>query len=274
MSHAEGFVRRRRAGIVVGVALALLVALVGSGLWFVGSVGAQEPTGPADPEVTRDEVRELLAGGEYDYEPSWMERFFEWLGEQLDKLLPDAEPTSGGGVFMGGIGTVLAYLIIIVAVVAIVAAIVYVLVRRVRRPEREDEPESTIEVEHRRSVRQWQGDAAAHEAAGEWKEALRARYRALVRELTDRGQLPDIAGRTTGELRADLATTTPAAAADFDTASLLFELPWYADAPTGPAENEQFREAAAAVLAAPRLAADVTDPSDGVSRGPQIEVTV
>ena len=273
MSHAERGARRRTRNVTAaGVALAMLVALALPGLWFVGSVGAQEPSGPADPEATRSEVRELLSGDEYSYEPSWMERFFEWLGEQLEELFPAPEPTAGGGVFVGGIGAVLAYVIIIVAVLAVVAAIVYVLVRRVRRVEPVEEPESTIEVEHRRSVRQWQGDAATHEAAGEWKEAVRARYRALVRELTDRRQLPDVAGRTTGELRADLAATTPEATADFDTASLLFELPWYADAPTGPAENEQFRVAAAAVLAAPRPSVGAS--SDDEASGTQIEVSV
>ena len=80
---------------------------------------------------------------------------------------------------------------------------------------------------------------------------MRARYRELVRTLTDRRQLPDIAGRTTGELRGDLDRTTPAASSDFDAACLLFELAWYADVPTGPDESERFRAAAAAVLAAP-----------------------
>ena len=71
--------------------------------------------------------------------------------------------------------------------------------------------------------------------------ALRARYRQLVRTLVDRRQLPDIAGRTTGELREDLARTTPDAGEAFDTASLLFELAWYAHVPTGAEQSAQFR---------------------------------
>jgi len=79
---------------------------------------------------------------------------------------------------------------------------------------------------------------------------MRARYRHLVRTLVDRRQLPDVAGRTTGELREDLADTTPDATDAFDTASLLFELAWYAHVPTGPEQGDEFRAAAEVVLAA------------------------
>ena len=45
--------------------------------------------------------------------------------------------------------------------------------------------------------------------------------------------------------------TTPGAAEDFESACLLFELPWYADVPTGGAENARIRELSATVLAVP-----------------------
>jgi hypothetical protein len=106
-------------------------------------------------------------------------------------------------------------------------------------------------VEHRRRAGEWADDAERFEAAGEWKLAVRARFRELVRTLVDRRQVADLAGRTTGELRDDLATTTPGATDAFDTACLLFELPWYAHVDTGAAENARFTAAAAAVLAAP-----------------------
>ncbi len=212
-----------------------------------------DPGGPADPAATRDQVRELLSGDQYSYAPSLVERVLNWIAEQLDKLMPDAGPPGATGTFTGGIGAVLAWVLIAVAVLAVVAAVVYVVLRRVRKVEVDEAPPTELEVEHRRTVRQWRDDAATHEAAGEWKEAVRAHYRALVRELTDRRQLPDVAGRTTRELRADLADTTPDATEDFDTASLLFELPWYADVPTGPDEVATFRTAAAAVLAAPHV---------------------
>jgi hypothetical protein len=176
-------------------------------------------------------------------------------------LFPDAGPAAPGSTFSGGIGALFAWVMIIVALAAVVAAVVYVLIRRVRKPAEVDEELTETEVEHRRAADEWRGDALDHEAAGEWKEAMRARYRLLVRTLTDRRQLPEVPGRTTGELRDDLARTTPDAAEDFDTASLLFELPWYADVTTGPEENARFRAAADAVLAAATTESfDDTDP--------------
>jgi hypothetical protein len=79
---------------------------------------------------------------------------------------------------------------------------------------------------------------------------MRARYRELVRTLVDRRQVADLAGATTRELLDDVAVTTPAAASEFESACLLFELPWYADVPTGPEENRRIRELSASVLAA------------------------
>ena len=52
-----------------------------------------------------------------------------------------------------------------------------------------------------RTAAQWRAEAAAHDAAGRWREALRCRYRALVAELAGRGLVEEIPGRTSGEYR-------------------------------------------------------------------------
>lgn len=204
----------------------------------------QDPGG--DPARIDEEVREVLAREEFRYDPSWFDRLADWIAEQLG----GGEVTAGSGAtFGGGIGAVLAWILILAAVAAVVAVVVYVVVRRVRAPERVEGPDTEIEVEHRRSARAWASDADRLEAEGDWKGALRARYRHLVRTLVDRGQLPDVAGRTTGELREDLALTVPDAGAAFDTASTLFELAWYAHVETGPEQSARFRAAAEEVLA-------------------------
>ena len=211
----------------------------------------QDPT--TDPGALTDEVRRVMAREEFQYEKSWFDRLSDWIGRQLEKLFGGdggGSVPAGGSTFAGGIGSVLAWILILAAVAAVAAVIAYVVLHRVRRVRDDDGPESEVEIEHRRSAREWEGDAARLEAEGDWKGALRARYRHLVRTLVDRRQLPDIAGRTTGELREDLAGTTPDAGDAFDTASLLFELAWYAHVPTGAEQSEQFRAAAEAVLAA------------------------
>lgn len=210
----------------------------------------QDPQG--DAAQLGDDVRRVMARDEFRYEKSWFDHVSEWISDQLERLFGESSGTEvGGSAFAGGIGSVLAWILILLAVAAVVAVVVYVVLHRVRRPERDTGEDTEIEIEHRRSAREWAGDAERLEAEGDWKGALRARYRHLVRTLVDRRQVPDVAGRTTGELRQDLSSTTPAATEAFDTASLLFELAWYAHAPTGPEQSEQFRAAAADVLAAP-----------------------
>lgn len=201
---------------------------------------------------SRDEVREVMARPEFQYPKSLMERLGDWLGERLDDLFgrtPD--PGVPNTTFAGGIGPVVGWLIIVVAVAVVVVVVVVVVRNWVGKASPEEEPLSDTELEHRRRAKEWAGEASDHESRGEWKPAVRARFRELVRTLTDRRQVVDLAGRTTGELRDDMAATTPDAADAFDTACLLFELPWYADVPTGEAENRLFKQAAATVLAAP-----------------------
>jgi hypothetical protein len=201
---------------------------------------------------SRDDVGEVMRRPEFQYPRSIMERLGDWLGERLDDLFgrvgePDVPRTSFGG----GVSSLIGWLLVFAALVA-VGIVVYLVVRNwIGKAAADEEPLSDTELEHRRRAREWAGDAEGYEARGEWKLAVRARYRELVRTLTDRHQVVDLAGRTTGELRADLAVTAPEAYEAFDTACLLFELPWYADVPTGEAENLRFKQAATAVLAVP-----------------------
>lgn len=261
--------RRIGARAIVARALVTVAVLVGT----VATVGAAwcqvawSQEGPADPVVVREDVREVMSRPEFSYEPSFMERIGNWIADQLDKLFPEA-PGAGSG-FGGGVGSLVGWILIVAAVVAAAVVIVVVVRNRVKVPARE-RAATESEVEHRRKAHQWARDAAAFEAEGRWKEALRARYRELVRTLVDRRQLPDIPGRTTGELRADLSVTTRAAALPFDRASLLFELAWYADVHTGADENREFRRLADAVLEV--AGRDRFDLADTVSAGGVVEV--
>jgi hypothetical protein len=100
-----------------------------------------------------------------------------------------------------------------------------------------------------RSAEDWRSDAALHEAAGRWRDALRCRYRALVAELAGNGLLDDLPGKTTGEERADISIAAPAASPSFSEATELFDDVWYGDAPTGPDDAARFRSLSDRVLA-------------------------
>jgi hypothetical protein len=212
-----------------------------------------------DPAAVRDEVRELMSQRRFSYEPSLLERFGNWLSELFD--LPSV---GAPGAFGGGAGAWVAWLLIVLALAAIVVVVVLAVRNRTRRRDEDEGPATSEELEHRRRASEWGDDAERHEREGRWKEAIRARYRELVRTLVDRRQLGDVPGRTTGELRRDLALTTPAAGEAFDAACVTFELAWYADVVTDEASLRRLRAAAAEVLAAP-----VEDRFDGPLDGPR-----
>lgn len=197
----------------------------------------------------RDEVRrvtdEVFSRREFDESPGWLERFLNWLSGRFPK-----GGASGSGAFNAA-GNLLFY-VLLVFLLAVIGFIVWQVARNwVRRPKIDDDEIEVDEGEPERSTKEWKLEAERLEAAGEWREALRCRYRELIGRLIDRSALPPIPGRTTLELRGDLHRTSPAADRAFDGASQLFEMAWYADLPTGPEENRRFVALAAEVLAAP-----------------------
>lgn len=210
------------------------------------------------PDVVRERLEEVFRRAEFQRTPTWWDRIVDRVGEWLERLLGGG---AGGGASAAGWGGPVAelilWIVLVVLAVALVALIVVVVARRVRRPA-SDDPELLVEIEAERSVGEWARLAAEHEAAGRWKDALRCRYRELVGTLVERGVAPAVPGRTTGELRLDLSAQSPAVATAFSEATLVFELAWYADRPTGAEEYGRFRDLAAVVVAG--ASADVPEP--------------
>ena len=93
----------------------------------------QDPS--ADPEQLAEQVRRVMARPEFRYDKSWFDRLSDWIARQLERLF-GGEPSGGtidtGSGFAGGIGSILAWLLILAAVAAVVAVVVYVVRHRVR----------------------------------------------------------------------------------------------------------------------------------------------
>jgi hypothetical protein len=104
----------------------------------------------------------------------------------------------------------------------------------------------------RRPPADWRAEAAGHEAAGRWRDALRCHWRATVAELAARGLVEEVPGRTTGEYRAGVARAVPAVAEPFSRSTRLFEDAWYAAVDVGPAETAEVRTLGDQVLAEAR----------------------
>jgi len=188
-------------------------------------------------------MRDVFERPEFQRSKSWLEKVMDWLRRHLDFEI------GGGSGWGGSIGSIVSWVAIVLLVVGL-AIVVYFVVRnwspRVKAKRAADLVE--VDVEELRTASEWASEADRLEAAGQWKDAMRARYRELVAQLVESEVAAPLAGRTTGELRRDIAERAPQVSDEFSHATVLFEMPWYADVPTGAAENAEFKHLAARVL--------------------------
>lgn len=190
--------------------------------------------------MNAEEVRQLaddiLARPEFRQpEPNPLEEARDWVADRIGDILDAA--------FSGSAGSLVGWAVLLAAV----GLLVWSITRFGRTVQVGSRVGVHVEGIHRRTPAQWRAEAEEHEAAGAWKDALRCRYRALIGELVAEGILDDVAGRTTGEFRTDVADRAPDRSEAFAAATELFDLAWYADRPTGPEESARFRALAAAV---------------------------
>jgi hypothetical protein len=191
---------------------------------------------PAAGEV-RQRAHEILQRPEFGRHESLLQRIANWIGD----LFSDITFGLGGGPgFLGN----LVSLAILAGIVVVVVLIVRSLLGRTRLPKPTADDELTIELEEGKDASDWRSDAERFEAAGQWREAMRARYRELVRTLIDDRVLDDLPGRTTGEYRGEYVRARPAQAEAFVELTELFEAVWYGGVDTDAAGIERFRHLA------------------------------
>ena len=199
------------------------------------------PTPDPAPGAARDKAKEILRDSQFQSgsSKSVMQRIVDWILDQI--RLPFSNAAGGN--------TVVGFVILIVFLVALG----YVVSRiRLRLPTLAHSEDAVIDidVEADRAADTWRAEAEQAEAAGQWKMALRARYRWLLGELIERQLLVNVPGRTPGEYRGDFARILPDQALPFTSATDLFERAWYGNEATGSEENQRFRAYAEQVIGA------------------------
>ncbi len=222
--------------------------------WTLASPAGLGPVAQ-DPDQVREDACDLLSPSTVCNPPD------------PEFTTPDA-PRGGGA----GLGPV-AWLVLIVAVAVLAGLIVRAIAGRVRDRERDDvedvedhdeiEPLASVQIDHDNPPGGWRSRSQRHRAAGELRDALRCEYRALVGDLARRHLLDEIPGRTTGEERAQLMSTTPAVTASFGAAADMFDGVWYG-ADDATAEMLDRFDA---------LEADVLAATAGVRRGTEVVAT-
>jgi hypothetical protein len=195
------------------------------------------PVPTRDPDQVHRTADEVLSRPEFRQAARpLLSRLWDWALERLGELLVALVGTSAGSL----IGLLL-FLLILAAVAALA-------VRFARGMTRDPEVAAAIPTAPRRSAEEWRAEAEAHERAGDWRQALRCRYRALVADLAGHGLVEEGPGRTAGEYRGEVERNLPAAAEAFAGATELFESAWYGRTPTGAGELTRFRDLAGRVL--------------------------
>lgn len=183
-------------------------------------------------------VDEILSRPEFQEPPkSLYDRVVELINELIGDVL--------GQVIGGARGSVIG----LVLVGVLIATLIAVWVRFVPTMSRDARARGReIDVDRVQPARDWVAQAEAAAATGNWREALRCRYRALIARLAERGVIEEVPGRTAGEYRRELHRAFPSAAPHFNRATELFELAWYGGRSADSDDHAAFVEVAGRVI--------------------------
>jgi hypothetical protein len=163
-----------------------------------------------DPDAAREAAANELADPVYQQaEPSLAERVFAWLGERLADALAAVGGSASGG------------LLALVLLGLLVFAVVRLRVGRLTR----SRPGARAVFAAGRTHTAGEHRQAAEQARarGDLAGAVRERFRAIVRELNDRGVLDERSGRTVDEIAVQAAERLPRHAGEFRAAATLFD---------------------------------------------------
>jgi hypothetical protein len=200
----------------------------------------QLPVPAHTADAARRAARTVLSRAAFDEPPTpLLERLRDALFEVVGRLL--------ARILEGATGSPVGWFVVAVVVGAL-AVLAVRFARGVARDPERDAVGGGGRGRRRRTAADWRAEADGLERTGDWRGALRARYRALVADLGARGLVDEIPGRTSGEYRVDVAANAPLVAEDFARATALFELAWYGGVATGAGDADSFRSLERRVL--------------------------
>ncbi|KQX70101.1 hypothetical protein ASD06_02445 [Angustibacter sp. Root456] len=197
---------------------------------------------PVDPtrDVAREWARRELSDPVYaKARPGLLQRFVEWVIERLQGIDVSsslvADPRTG--------------LVLLVLVVVLVVTVVLLRTGRLRGPGRRASSEAVFSGRALDAAAyRARADEAAH--AGRWADAVRERFRAVVRSLEERVVLDERPGRTADEAAAEAAAALPSLADELAAGARLFDDVCYGDRTATPEHDARLRRLDDAVRAA------------------------
>jgi hypothetical protein len=198
----------------------------------------------------------ILAEPQFKRSEDLWQRFLAWLGSLLNIQVP------------GFLGSGWAPFVVLAVLVVAAAAVIFLALRNSapRRSRRSRRNGVVITDEDQElSAEQWRKEADRLAAEGNYREALRCRYRALVAELADRRLIDQVPGRTSGDYDRAVRALVPEVAEQFSSATRLFERCWYGHEASDANAQVVFDEAARAVVAEVSSGRWRADPANAAS---------
>jgi hypothetical protein len=168
-------------------------------------VGGLDPT----PPQARDWLRQELQGP--DYRSPWLDSVLRWLTDQIRKLFEGAGHLAG-----------LSPLITVLIALVVIALLVWV-VPRVRRERTVAGSGRVVLDDVMVTARDYRDQAAQALRDGRYDDAVLDGFRAIAKDMSDRGVLEDAPGRTAHEVSLALASPFPDYAERLALAADLFD---------------------------------------------------
>lgn len=197
---------------------------------------------PVDPgrDLAREWARRELSDPVYaKARPGLLQRLVGWVLEQLRSIDLSsslvADPRTG--------------IVLLVLVAALVVTVVLLRTGRLRGPGRRPSSEAVL-PEQALDAAAYRARADEAAAAGRWADAVRERFRAVVRALEERVVLDERPGRTADEAAREAAGALSGLAGELAAGARLFDDVCYGDRTATPEHDARLRDLDAAVRTA------------------------
>jgi Domain of unknown function (DUF4129) len=198
----------------------------------VTAISAGAPMTPGRDSAQQQAAQEL-AQGKYHVSPSPAPPSASPT-PSVASPSPSPTPTPKSSQHHTSAGTIL----LVILVIAVVGTILLVVLRRIGKPRKDEKtkPEKTkrpgkapaVEIPLTgAALQRHNAELAARD--GDWQEAIRARFRAVISELDERSLLPERADRTAHEAAQDAGSVLPEHAAPLLDAARAFDEVEYGD---------------------------------------------
>ena len=180
------------------------------------------------PAQARSWLTQELHGS--DYHGAWLDSLGRWISDLMAKILQDASHVAG-----------LSAAITVLIALAVITVLVWVL-PKVRRERVVAPTDMAVLADQRITPSQYRDLAAQALREGRYDDAVLEAFRAIAKDMSDRGVIDDAPGRTAHEVSLALTSPFPDHADRLVRAANLFDSVRYGQRRPSPSQAGQVRD--------------------------------